>query len=87
MSQRPTTNESKQSPICWTCRFLHRSNTRDLANYECTNPYSRKYLESKEHRYIPRSVMDNGCSKWESKRHYKPAPKAGVESNQKKMFG
>jgi hypothetical protein len=63
---------------------MHKSNTRDVSTYECTNTESRKYLKTKGYDYIPELVMLKGCSKFV---YYKTKnDKNPKENNQRGMF-
>jgi len=80
MSQSQTTRK----PSCWNCKYMHKSNTRDISTYECMNTDSRKYLKSKGYDYIPELVMLRGCSKWVD--YMTKDDKKPKEDNQRGMF-
>lgn len=87
MSQNQTTNERQEAKNCWTCFYYRNRSSKSFGTFICENATARKELKKRGHEYIPRKLMDIGCSNWQSKRHYKPETKKKPVDNQKNMFG
>ena len=79
-----TQQQNTKRVSCWDCIYLHKSNTRTISTYECTQEDSRKYLKSKGYTYIPELVMSRGCSKFTD--HEGKTDKKLKEDNQGSMF-
>lgn len=79
------TNEAREQTICWTCRYMHNSNTRNAKSFVCQNEKAYYKLKERGFTHIPDIVLGRGCSYWESKRKYKPEPKKEV-NQQRSMF-